>query len=278
MIDSISLMTTPIHLLNNSKVVSQGTGFLFSYKSDQIRCVFLVTNYHVLTGHAPSEIHNSVIGDHITFQIHKSPTNPSDVATYTIPLYVDGKRTWFTNPTYHQADLAVISLPASFFYGLQRIFCVTKGHIDAPLVIRPSSTISVIGYPHGYYDTTNCLPVWKTGSIASEPLIDFEGKPLFLIDVSAFSGMSGSPVFAISYGTYEMEEGVTNVGGVRKFLGIYASNQILNKKLFLEQLIHQNPSLGVTNEVSLQIGHVWKADLIYETIEHVVKNHVIIDH
>ena len=110
------------------------------------------------------------------------------------------------------------------------------------------------------------MPVWKTGSIASEPEVDFDGKPCFLLDVSAFPGMSGSPAFAISYGTYESTSGAAKVGGVRKFLGIYASMQMLNKQLYLEQLVHADPMLGVKDQESLELGHVWKASLIIELI------------
>ncbi len=78
--------------------------------------------------------------------------------------------------------------------------------------------------------------------------------------------MSGSPVFAISYGMYETEEGNTTVGGIRKFLGIYASMQMVGKEKYLEEIVH-GVRLGIVDSESLEIGHVWKADLILETVK-----------
>ena len=78
--------------------------------------------------------------------------------------------------------------------------------------------------------------------------------------------MSGAPTFAISYGAYEMEQGGTTVGGVQKFLGIYASMQMLKENKYLEQLKSiEKP--GIVISESLQLGHVWKAELIIEMVK-----------
>lgn len=134
--------------------------------------------------------------------------------------------------------------------------------------MRPTSTITLIGYPYGYYDKKNCLPIWKTGNVASEPNLDFEGKPLFLIDVSAFPGMSGSPAFAIAYGAYETVEGPTTVGHVQKFLGIYASMQVVEKAKYLEEIPSASKP-GIVVHESLQLGHIWKASLITKIIRQI---------
>lgn len=130
--------------------------------------------------------------------------------------------------------------------------------------LRPTSTITLVGYPYGYADDTYALPIWKTGSIASEPNINFEGKPLFVVDVSAFPGMSGSPTFAVSYGTYESEDGNTVAGGVQKFLGVYASMQMLHEKKYLEEL---QTNKGIILSQSLELGHIWKAQLIIDMVK-----------
>ena len=54
-LDPASLMTTPIVLMNEGRRVSQGTGFFFASTTADGKAdtVFLVTNYHVVTGHAP---------------------------------------------------------------------------------------------------------------------------------------------------------------------------------------------------------------------------------
>ena len=270
-IDSLSLQTTPIILYKNSMAISQGTGFFFGYQDEKVKCVFLVTNYHVLTGHSPTE-KQEPLGDVITFQIHSSGDDPSQTKVYSRHLYTNGCPNWFVNHKCPEADLAILALPGNSFDGIPRAFCSSKEYIDANLRIRPSSPITLIGYPYGYYDTKNNLPVWKTGNIASEPQVNFEGNPLLLVDVAAFPGMSGSPVYGISYGMYEREDGAVSPGGIRKLIGIYASMQMRNEKIYLEQMANYNSAFGITNRESLQIGHVWKASLIYETVREAVES------
>ena len=89
---------------------------------------------------------------------------------------------------------------------LTSFYVFVEGHTRTDLKIRPTSGATLLGYPYGFYDKKHLLPIWKTGHIASEPDVDFEGEPTFLVDVSAFPGMSGSPVLAAGSGVYESEE------------------------------------------------------------------------
>lgn len=265
-IDHLSLSTTPVLLLSGDTPVSQGTGFYFVRTIDDQSVLFLVTNHHVLTGSSPAE-DRPPIGDNITFQFHKSATSPGDVHTVRLPLFTkQDKPVWITSATVPDADLAVIPLPTAFYNGCN-VRCISAQWASSSnLKVRPTSNVTLIGYPYGYYDRKNALPIWKTGSVATEPAVDFDGKPLIVIDISAFPGMSGAPAFAISYGMYETEGGGTTVGGARRFLGVYASMQMLKEKKFLEELAH-GTQLGIVTQESLELGHVWKAKLIIETID-----------
>jgi len=235
-IDHLSLITTPIYLWKGKdKLISQGTGFYYSFEKDNLKVLCLVTNYHVLTGWTPEQ-KKEPKGDNIAFHFHKSDTNTGDVKVCRISLKSpNGKPIWISDPKYPNADYALIPLVAKWYEGCH-VNAINKKWTESKMKIRPSSNITLIGYPYGFYDKKNILPIWKTGNVASEPSIDFDGNPLFLIDVSAFPGMSGSPVFGISYGMYETEEGNTSVGGSRKFLGIYSSMQMLTQKKLLEEI------------------------------------------
>lgn len=265
-VDHISLSTTPIFLSKGDKVVSQGTGFFYVQQElNNLQILYLVTNHHVLTGSSPSE-NKPPVGDNIAFQFHYSETEPGKIKTIRFPLFAkNGKPVWITSSSYPGADLAVIPLVTSLYQDC-KINCISAEWAKGKLKVRPTTNVTLVGYPYGFYDKKNALPIWKTGSVASEPKIDFDGKPLFLIDVSAFPGMSGSPVFAISYGMYEMEEGGTTVGGIRRFLGVYASMQMVGKEKYLEEIVH-DARFGIVDYESLEIGHVWKADLILETVK-----------
>jgi hypothetical protein len=89
------------------------------------------------------------------------------------------------------------------------------------LSVPPGQLLSVVGYPLGH-SNTYFLPVWKTGALASEIRIDEQGKPLALVDMQGYDGMSGSPVY---YFTSNAQAGNTSgIGGGRQaiFLGMLA--------------------------------------------------------
>src|SRR5215471_17375734 len=71
-VEPASLMTTPVFLMNGRQAVQQGTGFFFaSTKPDGTPdVVFLVTNYHVVTGRAPLS-KDAPLGDSVQFLIHE---------------------------------------------------------------------------------------------------------------------------------------------------------------------------------------------------------------
>lgn len=63
---------------------------------------------------------------------------------------------------------------------------------DLPLV---GSDVFIVGYPGNFgYLTGNKSPLWKKASIASEPHLALDGRPIFLVDTQGASGLSGSPV------------------------------------------------------------------------------------
>lgn len=265
-VDQISLSTTPVFISKSDKVVSQGTGFFYlnEHTDLDLTILYLVTNYHVLTGSKPLE-DKPPHGDSITCQFHRSEEVPGDIKTVHIPLFTRrGKPIWLTSSSCPEADLAVIPLINSWYKGCD-IKALSPDWEKGDVKVRPTTNVTLVGYPKGFYDKTNALPTWQTGSVASEPEIDFDGEPLFLIDVSAFPGMSGAPVFAISSDTYQMENGSIK-GESRKFLGIYASMRMIDKEKYLEKE-SQDKKLGFFEFESLKIGHVWKASLIKQTLE-----------
>src|SRR5258708_9345682 len=63
--------------------------------------------------------------------------------------------------------------------------------------LRVTQTCFLIGFPLGLVDRTtpvHVLPIYKTAHIASEPHLDFQGRPIVIIDGTTRRGMSGSPV------------------------------------------------------------------------------------
>jgi hypothetical protein len=265
-IDHLSLSTTPVFLWKGKRVVSQGTGFYFGRQAQGQAEGFLVTNYHMLTGRDPLEA-KPPRGDSITIQLHKTGDTTSEVREVRLPLFTtEGQPVWVVSESTPEADLGIIPLPSAGLGGCN-ISCISsEWATESRLKVRPTSNVTLIGYPCGYYDTKNALPIWKTGTVASEPDIDFEGKPYFLVDVSAFPGMSGAPVCAIAYGTYETEAGNVVVGGARRFLGVFASMMVQREHRYLEELEYATKP-GIVMQQSLDLGRVWKAKLLLETVD-----------
>lgn len=266
-LEHISLITTPIQLLKGNVVVSQGTGFYYLLEdSTKGKIIFLVTNYHVLTGNSPNT-DKLPKGDNIKFYFHRDPNNPGEVNEIRIPLFTkEKKEVWIASDDYPDADVVATPILSAFTKGAS-IYTIDENWTKSNMKIRPTSTITLVGYPYGFFDKKNWLPIWKTGTIATEPSYNFEGKPLMLIDISAFPGMSGSPAFAIANGAYQTVDGPTTVGQVRMFLGIYASMQMITEAKYLEELAQKDSEKGIKISSSLELGHIWKADLIVNMIK-----------
>ncbi len=123
----------------------------------------------------------------------------------------------------------------------------TPGH---DLRIGPADAISVAGFPFGLTGG-GVFPIWVTGFIASEPMVDFNELPIQLIDCRSCPGQSGSPVLAYrSGGMLPMSDGGSSVfnGPISKLIGIYS---------------------GRINTES-DLGMVWKTSAILELLKTIV--------
>lgn len=79
----------------------------------------------------------------------------------------------------------------------------------------------MVGYPRGISDETHGLPIFRKGYTSSHPAIDFNGKPIGLMDIAGWWGSSGSPVFLFNPSGYTDRFGNTYLGqGRLLFLGV----------------------------------------------------------
>lgn len=63
--------------------------------------------------------------------------------------------------------------------------------------LLPAMPILMVGFPNGLMDEANNLPVVRRGSLATPYRADYQGNSDFVIDIAAFGGSSGSPVFCL---------------------------------------------------------------------------------
>lgn len=217
-----SVQSLFIEMRFNGQSLSTGTGFLVN----SARGILLVTNRHNVTGRRQDD--NKPM----------SPTGgvPNELAIYhnvkgTLgawvqkiePLYDNQDRPlWYEHPDL-RAKMDVVALPLTHTDQVE-FYPYDLENLGPNLMVGPTEVISVIGFPFGI-TAGGYFPVWATGFIASEPVVDFGGLPVLLIDCRSRQGQSGSPVLAYrSGGSIAMDNGMTGIfaGPVIRFIGIYS--------------------------------------------------------
>lgn len=58
--------------------------------------------------------------------------------------------------------------------------------------------VTMVGYPIGLWDEIKNLPLIRKGGTALHSVANFQQKPIGILDIAAFPGSSGSPVFIIN--------------------------------------------------------------------------------
>ena len=157
-----------------------------------------------------------------------------------------------------EVDLACISVSvlsnmAVFIKQLDESFLQP---IDYEQVVMGSDIIFV-GYPRGFYDVANNLPLLRKGVIASVPDVDFNGRGEIVIDAQIFPGSSGSPVF---------------VPQGDRFLLLGVISKTITADSELEALPTNIPRVGIKEVVGL--GIVVKQKHVQELIDYAVKEHL----
>lgn len=226
-------------------LIATGTGFIADTRNGPV----LVTNRHNVTGRdqvTRKPLHSKcAVPNNVKIWHHIAEKLGSWVAK-TEALFHDtegGKKRWIEHPRF-VADADFVALPLVDTQGITWFPIEFTG---PDIMIGPSETISVVGFPFGK-SVGGKFAIWANGTIASEPDIDYEDKPVLLIDCRSRKGQSGSPVIAFrSGGGVSMRDGGTTFfdGPVSKFIGIYSGR------------INQESDLGI----------VWKASAIQELID-----------
>jgi len=166
-----------------------GTGFLVQVPcANEKLALALVSNRHVLRDGQGS----------ITIRFH-SATESKGVFDLGRTLVLHGEEfgTHYVGHTAPDVDLAAVVVNA--------VGRVAKGktlaeeHIATDTDLRQVScadTVWFVGYPEGWRDELHNLPLVRSGTVASLPRLNFDGRAEFVIDAQVFPGSSGSPVFA----------------------------------------------------------------------------------
>lgn len=256
-IDPIYISTTFIERTNGTKSAGSATGFFF-IKDDQI---YLITNKHVIYEEKFADKDAKSEVDAFKLLLHTDKNNTTSNAVYDLSLFQNEKPVWFEHPN---TEVDVVAIPLSIDRQRYVITVVDETALDSTNIVINFEKIFVMGYPYGWFDRTNNLPVTRIGHLSSPFNVPFSGKPIMLGDVETHRGMSGGPVFMELHDYVVMGENnsrTKQLGATKRLLvGVHSGQP-------LWQLIDKE-----TKEIKEDIKHslinIWFGSLIPEIINH----------
>jgi len=242
-----SLLVVP---LANGEQLGTATAFVVKHEQEH----YLITNYHVASGwnaitgealHARGGIPDTLRVSHVMDYGEQNEYGTFWEDFEEPLLKSDGSARWLWHPTFGRR-VDVVALPLTDYGSVLLHPYDFEIDPEAP-GIGPTSTVSIIGFPFGA-TAGGRFAIWTKGSVASEPEVDFDDLPCFLVDASTYKGQSGSPV--LSY----YPRGAVVARPDR--LGVY----------------YDEPHLGLHGVYSgkiddrSQIGRVWKSQAVREIL------------
>lgn len=249
---------------NNGNKTSIGTGFYFTFGKkigkDSITVPVIITNKHVVNGFKDIKL------------FFKQKLN--DKPDYNKPLIINIVND--TNTVVQHPDIKVdlVAIPiAPILIELNKnkidLFYISA---DNKLILSDSiqkqelksiEDVIMIGYPSGLWDLKNNLPIVRKGITATTPFLDYNGKREFLVDIAAFGGSSGSPIF-INRDMYMDKQ--RNVGVMKPqliLLGILYGGPLYTVDGKLEMSNLNEPNQNFKSKIPMNLGYVIKASELW---------------
>ena len=216
-IDPFSVSVTKLDLFFDKTLLACATGFFWQNGSKN----YLVTNWHNVTGK------NNITGQHLSKKTAAEPNrvefdtyierDPNRRLRVSIDLYRNAVPFWIEHPRFGKSvDVVCILLE-----GIEKNVVPINSHHLTNILKKIGSDVFIIGYPMGI--DTSGFPIWKRGSIASEPDLDADLLPLVYVDSLTIKGLSGSPVLLRQY-QGELSDGFQVLAGgqMNAIVGIYS--------------------------------------------------------
>ena len=233
-------------MIFNDAVLSTCTVFLLEYDNE----IFLITNRHNVTGkdNNTNECLSNTCAIPNKIRVYHYANDTLDThldhwITYDYELYNNEIPIWIEHPTLkNRAD--VIAIKINRHENIK--YYSYKLNFKSNIRLVPTDKVSVVGFPFGKKSNA-FLPIYNSGTLASEIDLGYDGLAIFLIDMRSRPGQSGSPViFFQNGGTVNLKDGSVSVrtGESLELLGIYSGR--------------------ISSESD--IGMVWHKQIIYEII------------
>jgi hypothetical protein len=242
LLDPLSGTSLRLTIRHDNIEIGVGTGFVVQKGSHY----YLITNRHIVLACSenkdPNDVGSWLCADNLLI-LHDKLNRPGEWILVEEKLYDEHKvKLWREHPNIGTApgsSIDVVALPLTHTAGVGFLPLDLETR-KADLRIGPGDTVTIVGFPFGLAQAAG-LAIWKTGTIASDTIVNYDGKAKFLIDTTSRPGMSGSPVYARRVGSYQSTSGqmMFGSGSITKFLGVFAEES-----------------------QAAEIGVVWKADVV----------------
>jgi len=213
----------------NRCILCSATGFFFRHENHK----YLVTNRHVVVDES-----ENYFPHFLEIKTHNSKSDFSSNSIISVQLYCKDKPAWYSHPNYadNQVDVVLIPLDTTTmdndnlcFFNQSIINFITTSNFPIGIKISSFANIIIAGYPLGFHDEINNLPVYRKGMIASSYPVHFNQLPYFLIDAYLHKGTSGSPVFNSPDNILKNEKGSFH-SEFTYFLGIHSAEQVVDEE------------------------------------------------
>jgi hypothetical protein len=243
-LNQFSLTTIPLQQYFDDTKLGQGTGFVWKLREQH----YLVTNWHVLSMRdffSGANLRKDAGKPNCVRTLFNVRTGSFAKELRDIAIRDSDERPlWFVHPM-KRVDIAIVPLSPTpegvALYPLNDL-------ANTPLRIKIGMEVFILGYP--FEIKIPAFPVWKRGSIASEPDLVRLVDDYILVDTASRPGMSGAPVIRQSRTNHLLETGGVAMTPQRltKFIGVYSGR------------------LPTDHPHEAQIGLVWDGSLIDEII------------
>lgn len=208
-IDSLYLRVAKIVTFSAGQALTNATGFFYLHND----FLYLITAKHVVSNGV-----GMPHPDKLEVSLHTDSLDPQKRANLSIPLYRHGVAQWHQH-SHLGAGVDLVAVPINDPDVLGNHFLVTftaNDILDADEELPLGQDVLILGYPLGFHDTLNNLPIVRRAMIASSYAHPFKGEPYFLTDSRLHRGMSGSPVLFHS-------DGIGNRNAGWRLLGIHTA-------------------------------------------------------
>jgi len=253
----MNLLFCTTMLIVNSDEISTGTGFFYEGWSGASTAPLLITAKHL--------VENATSGS--AFMVAMEDGKPKLGTTVSLDFTNDQ---WIHHPT---ADVSVMfvgrqmqslldSGTPPFFRTLGTDIFPSPEELELLDAVEP---VTVVGYPASLIDGEHGTPLVRRGHTATPIHLAFDGAEEFLVDASATTGSSGSPVIVVHENGYREVNGYAT--GRTRVLFVGMLTGAITRKVLGTVAAPDGDELQVFFDEQVNLGRVSNWRTVDETVD-----------